>query len=50
MTDIDNYSSENDIDDDVDRNEHFTNIDSKPDLDTDVELDEEEVEVQSLKM
>jgi hypothetical protein len=39
---IDNYSSENDIDDDVDRNEPFTNIDSEPDPDTDVELDEEE--------
>jgi hypothetical protein len=42
IDDIDNYSSENDIDDDVDRNEPFTNIDSEPDLDTDVELDEEE--------
>jgi hypothetical protein len=40
--DIDNYSSENDVDDDVDRNEPFTNIDSEPDPDTDVELDEEE--------
>jgi hypothetical protein len=42
IDDIDNYSSENDIDDDVDRNEPFTNIDSEPDPDTDVELDEEE--------
>jgi len=39
---IDNYSSKNDVDDDVDRNEPFTNIDSEPDLDIDVELDEEE--------
>jgi hypothetical protein len=42
IDDIDNYSSENDVDDDVDRNEPFTNIDSEPDPDTDVELDEEE--------
>jgi hypothetical protein len=41
IDDIDNYSSINDIDDDVDRNEPFTNIDSEPDPDTDVELDEE---------
>jgi hypothetical protein len=42
IDDIHNYSSENDVDDDVDRNEPFTNIDSEPNLDTDVELDEEE--------
>jgi hypothetical protein len=42
IDDIDNYSSENDVDDDVDRNEPFTNIDSEPDPDIDVELDEEE--------
>jgi hypothetical protein len=42
IDDIDNYSSENDVDDDVDRNEPFTNIDFEPDPDTDVELDEEE--------
>ena len=42
IDDIDNYSRENDVDDDVDRNEPFTNIDSKPDPNTDVELDEEE--------
>jgi hypothetical protein len=34
--------NENGVDDDVDRNEPFTNIDSEPDPDTDVELDEEE--------
>ena len=33
---------ENDIDDDVDRNEPFTNINSEPDPNTNVELDEEE--------
>jgi hypothetical protein len=42
IDDIDNYISENDVDDDVDMNEPFTNIDSEPDPDTDVELDEEE--------
>jgi hypothetical protein len=42
IDDIDNYSSENDIDDNVDRNEPFTNINSEPDPHTDVELDEEE--------
>jgi hypothetical protein len=42
IDDIDNYSSENDIDDDVDRNDPFTNIDSEPDPDIDVEMDEEE--------
>jgi hypothetical protein len=42
IDDIDNYSSENDVDDDVDRNEPFTNIDFELDPDTDVELDEEE--------
>jgi hypothetical protein len=44
IDDIDNYISKNDIDDDVDMNEPFTNIDSEPDLDRDVELDEEEDE------
>ena len=39
---IDNYISENDVDDDVDRNAPFTNIDSEPNPDIDVELDEEE--------
>ena len=34
--------SENDVDDDVDRNEPFTNIDFELDPDTDVEMDEEE--------
>ena len=29
INDIDNYISENDVDDDVDRNEPFTNIDSE---------------------
>jgi hypothetical protein len=38
---IDNYSREKDIDDDVDMNEPFTNIDFEPDPDIDVELDEE---------
>jgi len=38
---IDNHSSENDVDDDVYRNETFTNIDFELDPDTDVELDEE---------
>jgi hypothetical protein len=42
IDDIDNYISENDVDDDVDMNEPLTNIDSEPDPDTDVELDEEE--------
>ena len=42
IDDIDNYSSENDADDDVDRNEPFTNINYEPDPDTDVELEEEE--------
>jgi hypothetical protein len=42
IDDIDNYSSENDVDDDVDRNKPFTNINSELDPDTDVELDEEE--------
>ena len=39
---IDNYISKNDVDDDVDMNEPFTNIDDEPCPDTDVELDEEE--------
>ena len=42
IDDIDNYSSKNDVDDDVYRNEPFTNIDSESDPDTDVELNEEE--------
>ena len=42
IDDVDNYSSENEVDDYVDRNEPFTNINSEPDPDTDVELDEEE--------
>ena len=42
IDDIDNYSSENDVDDDVDRNEPFTNIDSELYPDTNVEMDEEE--------
>ena len=42
IDDIDNYISENGVDDDVDMKEPFTNIDSKPDPDTDVELDKEE--------
>ena len=45
IDDIDNYSSKNDVDNDVDRNEPFTNyIDYEPDPNTDVELDEEEYE------
>jgi hypothetical protein len=44
IDDIDNYSRKNDIDDDVDRNCPFTNIDYEPDPDIDVELDEEEDE------
>jgi hypothetical protein len=39
---IDNYSSENDVDDDDDMNEPYTNIDSEPNPSTNVELDEEE--------
>jgi hypothetical protein len=42
IDDINNYISENGIDDDVDMNETLTNIDSEPDPDTDVEMDEEE--------
>jgi hypothetical protein len=42
IDDIDNYISENDVDDDVDMNEPFTNTNSEPNPDTDVELDEEE--------
>jgi hypothetical protein len=42
IDDINNYSSENGVDDDVDRNEPFTNINSEPNPDKDVELDEEE--------
>ena len=34
IDDIDNYSSENDIDDDVDRNEPFININYELDPDT----------------
>jgi hypothetical protein len=44
IDDIDNYSRENDVDDDVDKNEPLTNIDSEPYPDTDVDLDEEEYE------
>jgi hypothetical protein len=44
IDDIYNYTSENDVDDDVDMNAPFTNIDSEPDPDTDVKLDEEEDE------
>jgi hypothetical protein len=44
IDDIDNYISENDVDDDVDMNDPFTNIDYELDPDTDVELDEEEDE------
>jgi hypothetical protein len=32
INDIDNYSSENDIDDDVDRNDPFTNIMLSPNV------------------
>jgi hypothetical protein len=42
IDDIDNYISENGVDDDVDMNEPLTNIDYEPDPNTDVELDEEE--------
>jgi hypothetical protein len=42
IDDIDNCSRKHDVDDDVDRNEPFTNIDYEPDPDTDVKLDEEE--------
>jgi hypothetical protein len=42
IDDIDNYISKNGVDDDVDRNEPFTNINSEPDPNTYVELDEEE--------
>ena len=42
IDDIDNYISKNNVVDDVDRNELFTNIDSELDPDTDVEMDEEE--------
>jgi hypothetical protein len=41
IDDIDNYISENDVDDDVDMNGPFTNINYEPDIDTYVELDEE---------
>jgi hypothetical protein len=41
---IDNYSRKNDVDDDVDNNYSFTNIDYEPYPDIDVELDEEEDE------
>jgi hypothetical protein len=42
IDDIDKYSSENDIDYEVDRNDPFTNINYELDPDTYVELDEEE--------
>jgi hypothetical protein len=42
IDDIDNYSRKNDVDDDVDRNKPFTNINSELDPDTYIELDEEE--------
>ena len=42
IDDIDNYISKNDIDDDVEMNEPFINIDFEPDPDIDVEVDEEE--------
>ena len=42
IDDVDNYISKNDVDDDVDMNEPFTNINSEPYPNIDVELDEEE--------
>ena len=42
IDDVDDYISEDSIDDDVDVNEPFMNMYSEPDPDTDVELDEEE--------
>lgn len=44
IDDIDDYISKNDIDDDVDMNETFTNIYSKLDHDTNVELNGEELD------
>ena len=41
IDDVDDYISEDSIDDDVDVNEPFMNMYSKPDHDIDVELDEE---------
>jgi hypothetical protein len=40
IDDIDNYNRENDVDDDVYRNEPFTNINYEPDPDTNIELEE----------
>ena len=42
IDDNDNYSSKNYVDDNVDRNDPFTNIDSEPNHNIDVELDKEE--------
>ncbi len=42
--DLNDYISENDMDDDGDMNEPFTNIYFEPDSATDVEFDEEEDE------
>ena len=42
IDDVDDYISEDAIDDDVDVNEPFMNMYFEPDPDTDVELDEEE--------
>ena len=44
VDDVDEYIIEDSINDDVDVNEPFINMFSKPDTDTDVELDEEEDE------
>lgn len=46
--DINDYIRENDVDDDVDMNEPFTNINSEPYHDTNVELDEEKLDEWSL--
>ena len=42
IDDVDDYISEDSIDDDVDVNETFINMYYEPDPDTDFELDEEE--------
>ena len=42
IDDVDDYISEDAIDDDVDVNEPFMNMYFEPDSDIDVELDEEE--------
>ena len=44
IDDVDDYISEDAIDDDIDVNESFMNMYYKPDPHTDVELDEEEDE------